>query len=52
MVLLKMLMKIGLPNMRGLLVMTMDSISISGREVSPMESLRRRVKVLLPKFCL
>uniref|UniRef100_A0A8R7QIK2 Uncharacterized protein n=1 Tax=Triticum urartu TaxID=4572 RepID=A0A8R7QIK2_TRIUA len=33
MVLLKMLMKIGLPKMRGLLVMTMASISPSGREV-------------------
>ena len=47
-----MLMEIGLPKMRGLLVMTMDSISPSGREVSPAESLRRRAKVLLPKFRL
>ena len=42
-----MLMEIGLPKMRGLLVMTMASIS-----PSPAESLRRRAKVLLPKFRL
>ena len=47
-----MLMKIGLPKMRGLLVMTMASISPSGREVPPAKSLRWRAKVLLPKFCL
>ena len=52
MVPLKMLMKIGLPKMRGVLVMTMASISPSGREVPPAESLRRRAKVLLPKFRL
>jgi hypothetical protein len=52
MVLVKMLMKIGPPMMRGLLVMTMASISPSRREVSPAESLRRRAKVLLPKFRL
>ena len=52
MVLLKMLMKIGLPKMRGVLVMTMAWISPSEREVPPGESLRRRAKVLLPKFCL
>ena len=52
MVPVKMLMKIGLPKMRGVLVMTMASISPSGREVSPAESLRRRAKVLLPKFRL
>ena len=52
MVLLKMLMKIGLQKMRGLLVMTMASISPSGREVPPVESLRQRAKVLLPKFRL
>ena len=52
MVLLKMLMKIGLPKMRGLLVMTMASISPSRREVPLVESLRRREKVLLPKFRL
>ena len=52
MVLLKMLMKIGLPKMRGVLVMMIASISPSGREVPPTESLRRRAEVLLPKFRL
>ena len=52
MVMLKMLMKIGLPKMRGVLVMTIASISPSGREVPPAESLYRRAKVLLPKFRL
>ena len=52
MVLLKILMKIGLPKMRGVLVMTIASISPSRREVPPAESLRRRAKVLLPKFRL
>ena len=47
-----MLMKIGLPKMRGVLVMTMDSISPSRREVPPAESLHRRAKLLLPKFRL
>jgi hypothetical protein len=49
MVLVKMLMKIGPPMMRGLLVMMMASIPPSRREVSPAESLRRRAKVLLPR---
>ena len=52
MVLVKMLMKIGLPKMRGMLVMTIASISPSGREVPPAELLHRRAKVLLPKFRL
>jgi hypothetical protein len=52
MVLVKMLMKIGPPTMRGSLVMSMATISPSRREVSPAESLRRRAKVLLPKFRL
>ena len=52
MVLLKMFMKIGLPKMRGVLVMTMASISPSRREVPLAESLRWRAKVLLPKFRL
>ena len=52
MVLLKMLMKIGLAKMRGVLVMMIASIAPSGREVPPVESLRRRAKVLLPKFRL
>ena len=52
MVLLKMLMEIALPKMGELLGMMMTMISPSGREVPPAESLRRRAKVLLPKFCL
>ena len=47
-----MLMKIGPPTMRGSLVMSMAVISPSRREVSPAESLRRRAKVLLPKYRL
>jgi hypothetical protein len=38
--------------MRGSLVMSMASISLSQREVSPAESLRQRAKGLLPKFRL
>ena len=45
-----MLMEIALPKMGELLVMMMTMISPSGREVPPAESLRRRAKVLLPKF--
>jgi hypothetical protein len=52
MVLLKMLMKIALPKMGELLVMTMMMISSSGREVPSAESLHQRAKVLLPKFRL
>jgi hypothetical protein len=52
MVLVKMLLKIGPPTLRGSLVMLMASISPSRREVSPTESLRRRAKVLLPRFRL
>ena len=48
----KTLTEIALPKMRGLLVMTMAMISPSGREVPQAESLRRRAKVLLPKFRL
>ena len=51
MVMLKMLMEFALPKMGELLVMMM-MISPSGREVPPAESLRRRAKVLLPKFHL
>ena len=49
---MKMFMKIALPKMGELLVMMMTMISPSGREVPPTESLRRRAKVLLPKFHL
>ena len=52
MVLLKVLMEISLPKMGELLVMMMTMISPFGREVPPTESLRRRAKVLLPKFFL
>ena len=52
MLLLKMLMEIVLPKTGELLVMMMTIISPSGREVPPAESLRRRAKVLLPKFRL
>ena len=52
MVVLKMLMEIALPKMGELLVMMMTMISPSGREVPPAESLRRRAKVLMPKFRL
>ena len=46
-----MLMEIALPKMGELVVMMMMT-SPSGREVHPAESLRRRAKVLLPKFHL
>ena len=49
---LKMLMEIALPKMGELSVMMMTMISPSGREVPPAELLRRRAKVLLPKFRL
>ena len=52
MVLLNMLMEIALPKIGELLVMMMMMISPSGREVPPVESLRRRAKVILPKFRL
>ena len=55
MVLLTMLMEIALPKMGELLLMMMMMmmmISPSGREVPLAESLRRRAKVLLPKFLL
>ena len=52
MVLVKMLMKIVPPMMIGMFVMTMTLISPSWRDVPPAESLRRRAKVLLPKFRL
>ena len=52
MVLVKMLTEIALPKMGELLMMMMPMISPSGREVPLAESLRRRAKVLLPKFRL
>ena len=53
MVLVKMLMEIDpLPKMGELLVMMMTMISPFRREVPLAKSLRRRAKVLLPKFRL
>ena len=52
MVLVKMLMEIDLPTMRGSLVMMMAMISPSGREVSPAEQLRRSPRLVLPRFRL
>ena len=49
---MKMLMKIDPLSMRGSLVITMASISPSGREVSPAEQLRRSPRLLLPRFRL
>ena len=45
-------MEIALPKMGELSVMMRTMISPSRREVPSVESLRRRAKVLLPKFCL
>ena len=47
-----MLMEIDPLSMRGLLVMTMASISPSLREVSPAEQLRRSPRLVLPRFRL
>ena len=52
MVPVQMLMEISLPRMGELFVMMMTMMPPSGREVPPAESLRRRAKVLLPKFPL
>ena len=52
MVLVKMLMEIDPLSMRRSLVMTMASISPSGREVSPAEQLRRSPRLVLPEFHL
>ena len=52
MVLLKMLMKIALPKMGELLAMMMTMISPSGREVPPMESLRKSPRLVPPRFRL
>ena len=50
MVLLNMLMKISLPNMGELMMMTM--ISPSGREVPLVESHHRSLRLVPPRFCL
>ena len=52
MVLVKMLMEIDPLPMRGSLVMTMASISPSGREVSAAEQLHRSPRLVLPRFRL
>ena len=52
MVLVKMLMKITLPKMGELLVMTAVTISPSRREVSPVEQLRRSPRLVPPRFRL
>ena len=50
--LVKMLMEIGPLPMRGALVMTMVMISLSGKEVSPAEQLRRSSRLDPPRFRL
>ena len=52
MVLVKMLMEIDPLSMRGLMVMTMATISPSGRDVSPAEQLRRSPRLVSPRFHL
>ena len=52
MVLVKMSMKITLPKMGELLVMTMAMISPSQREVSPAEQLRRSPRLVPLRFRL
>ena len=52
MVLVKMLMKITLPKMGELLVMTAVTFSPSRREVSPTEQLRRSPRLVPPRFRL
>ena len=49
---MKMLMKLGPPTMRGLLVMTMASISPSRRDVSLAEQLCPSPRLVLSKFRL
>ena len=52
MVLVKMLMEIDPLTMRGSLVMRMMMISPSRREVSPVEQLRRSLRLVPPRFRL
>ena len=52
MVLVKMLMEIDPLPMRGSLVMTMTMSSLSRREVSPVELLRRSPRLVPPRFRL
>ena len=52
MVLVKMLMEIDPLPLRGSMVMTMMMISPSRRDVSPAEQLRRRPRLVTPRFRL
>ena len=52
MVLVKMLMEIDPLPIRGLMVVTMVTISPSRRDVSPAEQLRRSPRLVLPRFRL
>ena len=52
MVLVKMLMEIDPLPMRGSLVMTLVTISLSRREVSPVEQLCRSPRLVPPRFRL
>ena len=52
MVLVKMLMEIDSLSMRGSMVMMMEMISPSRRDVSPIEQLRRSPRLILPRFRL
>ena len=52
MVLVKMLMEIDPLPMRGSMVITMVMISLSRRDVSPVEQLRRSPRLIPPRFRL
>ena len=52
MVLVKMLMEIDALSMRGSMVMTMVTISLSRRDVSPTQQLRRSARLVPPRFRL
>ena len=52
MVLVKMLMEIDPLSMRGSLVMTLEMVSPSRREVSPAEQLHRSPRLIPPRFHL
>ena len=50
MVLVKMLIEIAPPSMRGSMVVTMAMIAPSGKDVSLAEQLRRSPRLVLPRF--
>ena len=52
MMLVKLLMEIDSHSMRGSVVMTMEMISPSRRDVSPAEQLRESPRLILPRFRL